>query len=64
MGDVQIKIHSKEYDVIIVGSGAGGGMATYMLSKAGLKVCLLEAGPMYNPQLNVRIQQLETALNN
>ncbi len=53
MGDLQIKIHPKEYDVIIVGSGAGGGMATYMLSKAGLKVCLMEAGPMYNPQLHV-----------
>ena len=53
MGDLQIKIHPKEYDVIIIGSGAGGGMATYMLSKAGLKVCLMEAGPMYNPQLNV-----------
>ncbi|MBX9783919.1 MAG: GMC family oxidoreductase [Chitinophagaceae bacterium] len=53
MGEFQIKVHPKEYDVIIVGSGAGGGMATYMLSKAGLKVALLEAGPMYNPQLNV-----------
>jgi choline dehydrogenase-like flavoprotein len=53
MGDFQVKVHPKEYDVIIVGSGAGGGMATYMLSKAGLKVALLEAGPMYNPQLNV-----------
>jgi choline dehydrogenase-like flavoprotein len=53
MGDFQVKVHPKEYDVIIVGSGAGGGMATYMLSKAGLKVALLEAGAMYNPQLNV-----------
>jgi choline dehydrogenase-like flavoprotein len=53
MGEFQVKVHPKEYDVIIVGSGAGGGMATYMLSKAGLKVALLEAGPMYNPQLHV-----------
>jgi choline dehydrogenase-like flavoprotein len=24
-------------------------MATYVLAKAGLKVCLIEAGPMYDP---------------
>ncbi len=53
MGDLQIKKQSKQYDAIIVGSGAGGGMAAYVLSKAGLKVCLIEAGPMYDPQKNV-----------
>ncbi len=53
MGDFQVKVQPKEYDVIIVGSGAGGGMAAYELSKAGLKVCLLEAGTMYDPQKNV-----------
>ncbi|MEO8406477.1 MAG: GMC family oxidoreductase, partial [Chitinophagaceae bacterium] len=40
-------------DAVIVGSGAGGGMAAYTLANAGLKVCLIEAGPMYDPQKNV-----------
>jgi choline dehydrogenase-like flavoprotein len=49
MGNFQIKIQPKKYDAVIVGSGAGGGMATYVLANAGLKVCLIEAGPMYDP---------------
>lgn len=53
MGDFQIKVQPKNYDVIIVGSGAGGGMAAYTLSKAGLSVALMEAGPMYDPRKNI-----------
>ncbi|MEA2707255.1 MAG: hypothetical protein QOH22_2043 [Gemmatimonadaceae bacterium] len=34
----------KTYDVCIVGSGAGGGMAAYALTRAGANVLLLEAG--------------------
>ena len=40
---------SDSYDVCIVGSGAGGGMAAYTLTKAGARVALLEAGPMWDP---------------
>jgi choline dehydrogenase-like flavoprotein len=52
MSDIQIKKQSKKYDAIIVGSGAGGGMAAYVLANAGLKVCLIEAGPNYDPAIN------------
>ena len=50
MGDFQIKKQAKKYDAVIVGSGAGGGMSAYILANAGLKVCIIEAGPMYDPQ--------------
>jgi len=35
---------SQPFDVAIVGSGAGGGMAAHELTKAGARVILLEAG--------------------
>jgi choline dehydrogenase-like flavoprotein len=39
------------YDVVIVGSGAGGGMSAYHLTKSGLKVLMLEAGRNYDPRV-------------
>jgi choline dehydrogenase-like flavoprotein len=40
---------STQYDAIVVGSGAGGGMAAYQLAISGLKVLVLEAGRSYDP---------------
>jgi len=33
------------YDVLIIGSGASGGMAAYTLTKKGIKCLMLDAGP-------------------
>lgn len=38
------------YDVVVVGAGAGGGTMTRVLAEKGVKVALLEAGPMLDPQ--------------
>lgn len=35
----------KQYDVLIIGSGASGGMAAYTLTQKGLKCLMLDAGP-------------------
>lgn len=43
------KTRSERYDVVVVGSGAAGGMSAYALAKAGAKVLLLEAGRKYEP---------------
>jgi choline dehydrogenase-like flavoprotein len=45
----QIKSSGDSYDVIIVGSGAGGGMASKILSEAGLSVAVIEAGGDFDP---------------
>jgi choline dehydrogenase-like flavoprotein len=36
------------HDVVIIGSGAGGGTATKVLADLGVSVLLIEAGPMLN----------------
>ena len=59
MTDFQLKEQPAIYDVCIVGSGAGGGMAAYMLTKAGAKVALLEAGGYYDPADPKYITQLK-----
>lgn len=46
------------YDVIIVGSGAGGGQAAYTLTMEGVKVLMLEAGRSFDVQTEVAMFQL------
>ena len=46
---MEIIENKKKYDVVIVGSGAGGGMATKILTDSGLTVALMEAGPFFDP---------------
>ena len=36
---------AKIYDVLIIGSGASGGMAAYTLTKRGANCLMLDAGP-------------------
>jgi len=42
----QVAPRSTVHDVVIIGSGAGGGTVTKVLADLGVKVLLIEAGPM------------------
>jgi choline dehydrogenase-like flavoprotein len=46
---VQIIRSRTVYDVCVIGSGAGGGMAAKVLTEAGATCLMLEAGPMWDP---------------
>jgi len=48
---------SSSYDVVIVGSGAGGGLMAYTLAMEGVKVLVLEAGRMFDPAREVAMFQ-------
>jgi choline dehydrogenase-like flavoprotein len=45
----------KSYDVCVIGSGAGGGMAAKILTEGGLTVALLEAGGPVNPEKDYKM---------
>jgi choline dehydrogenase-like flavoprotein len=45
---VTAESQQSDYDVIVVGSGAGGGQSAYTLSMDGAKVLMLEAGRNYS----------------
>lgn len=38
--------HTVDFDVVIVGTGAGGGVTAELLSAAGLRVAMVEEGPL------------------
>lgn len=45
----------KEPEVIVIGSGAGGGAAAWKLAQLGVRVHILEAGPRYQPAEDYRL---------
>src|SRR5499425_1032560 len=51
----QIQRSPKQYDVCIIGSGAGGGMAAKILTEGGLNCVLLEAGPDVHPEKDFKM---------
>ncbi|HET7745710.1 MAG TPA: GMC family oxidoreductase [Vicinamibacteria bacterium] len=48
---------SGRWDVIVVGSGAAGGMAAFQLATAGIKVLLLEAGRLLDTRKEYRTME-------
>ncbi len=48
----------EEYDAIVVGSGAAGGMCAYVLACSGVRVLMLEAGRDYDPVTETPMFQL------
>jgi choline dehydrogenase-like flavoprotein len=50
-------VTKRNYDVIVVGSGAGGGQMAYTLTMSGARVLMLEAGRKYDPGMETAMFQ-------
>jgi choline dehydrogenase-like flavoprotein len=48
---------TKVYDVVVVGTGAGGGTALKILCEAGLNVCALNSGPRTEPAKHYKLHR-------
>lgn len=55
---IQRKYADEEVDAVIVGAGAAGGVLAKELSESGMKVVVLEAGPMRDPQKDFASDEL------
>src|SRR5450432_1709991 len=53
----------EKVDVVIIGSGAGGGPMAFELAKAGIKVVVLERGPHYEQHEYVHDEILNSRRN-
>ena len=51
----QVQRSPKKFDVCVIGSGAGGGMAAKILTEGGLSVVMLEAGPQLYPDKDFKM---------
>lgn len=56
---MQIKETAKEYDAIVVGSGAGGGMSAFIMANAGMRIAVVEAGPYFDPKDPATMTQMK-----
>lgn len=54
-----MKTGDGDYDVIIIGSGAGGGACLWALTQHNIRVLLLEAGPAYEFSRDYRLDQAD-----
>ena len=60
MAFIQANDLKSHYDVIVVGSGAGGGQSAYTFTMAGVKVLMLEAGRNYDPVKETPMFQIDS----